>query len=117
MENNERGEFTIKIGKLEVIICPSYVRRVKAESALGRTIQGGIFALGSDGIRIDEQANFLHQLSRPRVKVDSIGEALARIGTLKSSEILGKVLTELAKGNEDDDDDPESLDEDDDTGK
>lgn len=115
VENSARGEFTIEIGDLEVIICPSYARRVKAESALGRTIQGGIFALQSEGIRIDEQANFLHQLSLPRVKVESIGEALARAGTLKSTEIMGNVLTRLAKGDEDDD--SESSDKDDNAGK
>ncbi len=115
MENKARGEFTIHIGELEITICPSYQRRIKAEAALGRSVQGAIFLLRSEGIKIDEQANFLYQLSKPRVKLDVIGEALANAGALKSSEILGEVLTALAKGNEDDD--AESSDEDDAGGK
>lgn len=117
MTNTKRGEFAIEIGDLEVTICPSYGRRVKAEAALGKSIQGAIYALQGDGIRIDEQANFLHQLSRPRVKLEEIGEALAGIGSLPSAEILGNVLTNLAKGNEDSDVDSEETSEDDDAGK
>lgn len=103
MANNERGEFTIKVADLEITICPSYGRQARATGAVGgRSVQALLFALGGDGIGIVEQANYLEQLSNPRIKANDIGEALAKAGALRSSEVFGDVITKLAKGSEED---------------
>lgn len=103
MENKERGEFTIKIANLEVTICPTYGRQARASAAVdGKSVQALLFALGREGVGIAEQANFIEQLSKPRVEHKVIGEALAKLGALKSSEVFAEVITKLAKGSEDD---------------
>jgi len=119
--NNERGEFTVKIAGLEIGICPSYGRQARATAAVGgRSTQALLLAMSAEGLDIAAQANYLEQLSKPRIKAEDIGKALAKAGALKAAEIMGVVIKNLAKGyddDEEDEDESELLDEDEDGGK
>lgn len=122
MHNPDRGEFVLKFGGLEVIISPTYGRQSRATVAVaGRSVQSLLLAMSTEGMSIIEQAMYLEQLSKPRIKSDDIGKALAKAGALKAGEVMGEVLKNLAKGSEDDEEDegdpPLSSDDEDDGGK
>ena len=78
----------------------------------GKTVQALLFAFSGEGVGIAEQANYIEQLSKPRVKHEVIGKELARIGALEASVIFSEVITSLAEGSVDDEESSESSDDD-----
>ena len=74
MTNAVRGEFTAKIGELELKIVPTHNRIARAETAINRSCMS--IANSSGDMRIQEIAMFISQVTKPKVQHDAIQKAL-----------------------------------------
>ena len=99
-ENQVRGEFTVTIGDVELVLIPSHRRIGKAEALLGRPLVRVAGELSDGhGMMIVEITGVIDIFARdPKPKREDLGDLIAEVGFVGVMPVLQEIIDRIVFG-------------------
>ena len=102
--NEVRGEFSVVLDDVELVLVPSFRRIQKAEGVLGRSLVRAAGELSDGlGLTVVEMVGVIEALLRePKLKRDELGEMIVKVGFVGVVPVLQEIFDRAVFGKEGD---------------